>query len=244
MRSKILALGFLGAIVVSFLLFAPMAMLAFGVVNRRQYAVSVGHFFFRVALPLFGLKPQVEGAFNIPKDRNFVVLCNHQSFLDIGVVLSLIQPLAWLAKIELFRIPIFGFALRFIGCLPVDRGNRNANRDLARELRHNLSKGFNYCVYPEGTRSIHGELLPFKNGIFRIIQNAPVPVLPITVIGTGQIMPKTRLGLFPSRPRLVIHPLIEPEQIEKWNLEEFKSAVRVRIEEGLRLGQEQPSEEK
>lgn len=235
LRNKILALSFFGSIIVAFIMLVPFVLISFGILRKQNKAVVIGSTFFKMALPMFGIKPIVEGLHNIPKGRNFVVLSNHQSFLDIGVILHEIHPLAFLAKAELFKIPVFGYSLKFIGCIPIDRANRHSNRNVAEDMRDHIQRGFNYCVYPEGTRSVDGKLLPFKNGIFKIIQQAPVPVLPVTVCRTGDILPKKGMRLHPNRPRIVIHPMIEAEQIEKWNLEEFKTAVRNRIQEGLDL---------
>ncbi|NLB64417.1 MAG: 1-acyl-sn-glycerol-3-phosphate acyltransferase [Fibrobacter sp.] len=238
LKNFLLALIFFASISISFVIVAPFLILAFGITMQRNKAIVVGSAFFKTLLPILGIHPIVEGKHNIPKGRNFVLLSNHQSFLDIGVLLHEVHPIAFLAKKELFRIPIFGFVLRFIGSLPIDRADRRANVHIAERMAINIKKGFNYCVYPEGTRSTTGELLPFKNGIFRIIQKSPVAVLPVTIYGTGEILPKKGFKLFPKRPRIIIHPLIETEQIEKWNLDEFKSAVRHRIQLGLDMAKE------
>lgn len=201
--------------------------------SRQRDMAWIGHRWFHVQLRLLGIMPTVEGEENIPKGSSFMVLSNHQSFMDIGTLMTSICPLAFLAKRELFNIPFFGNSLKFMGCIPIDRKSRTANTELPNLLRTRIRDGYNYCVYPEGTRSPDGALLPFKNGIFKIIKEAPVPVLPVTLIDTGKALPKKGPALYRLRPHMVIHPVITPEQIEQMTYDQFRDQVRNTIESGL-----------
>lgn len=202
--------------------------------QSKANLAKIGSWFFRRQLPFLGMKPHVMGEENIPRNRNFIVLANHQSFVDIGVLMTSICPLAFMAKKELFQIPFFGKSLAFMGCLPVDRGNPKANRDLPQKMQLNILHGYNYCVYPEGTRSPDGTLLPFKNGIFRIILEAPVPILPVTLDGTANAIPKKGIAAYRKRPRMVIHPPLFPEDFSGDNVENLKEKVRNLIASGFR----------
>ena len=232
--NRFLGIAFMGLIVVCYVIIIPPAQLYLWIRNRKREMAWLGNFYFKVAFRLFGVTPQVTGLENIPKGRAFIVLSNHQSFIDIGNLISTICPLAFLAKKELFTTPGFGNSLKFMGCIPIDRGNRKANEELPGLLQRRVREGhYNYCIFPEGTRSPDGQLLQFKNGIFKIIHSAPVPVLPVTLIDTGKVMPKRGLALYRKHPRIVIHPIIEPEQIQQWTQNEFRDHVRAAIESAV-----------
>lgn len=224
---------FFGSIALFYPIIVLPIQLWLGIRRRKRDMAWIGHRWFHIQLRILGIMPTVEGEENIPKDRSFMVLSNHQSFMDIGTLMTSICPLAFLAKRELFQIPFFGNSLEFMGCIPIDRKGRKANAELPNLLRTRIRDGYNYCVYPEGTRSPDGSLLPFKNGIFKIIKEAPVPVLPVTLIDTGKAVPKKGISLYRLRPHMIIHPLIEPEQIEQLTPEQFRDQVRSTIESGL-----------
>ena len=231
---RFLGVAFIALITVNYLIWVPLIELSLVLRKRNKRELAwAGFRYFNVVFRLFRITPTVIGRENIPKGQAFIVLANHQSFIDIGNLISVICPLAFLAKKELFRLPLFGESLKFMGCIPIDRGNRIANQQLPQVLRAKIQDGFNYCVFPEGTRSTTGELLQFKSGMFKIIKEAPVPVLPVTLVETGKVMPKLGgLSLYPHRPQLVIHPVIPPEQIEQWTVQQFRDNVRVAIQSG------------
>ena len=232
-KNRLLGFIFVIMMAVCYFIIVPPVTVYCWIKRRPQDSAKSGSWFFRRQMALFRATPIVEGLENIPKNSGFVVMANHQSFIDIGTLMYKIVPLAFLAKKELFRTPLFGRSLKFMGCIPIDRGNMRANSELPNILRNRISKGFNYCVFPEGTRSSDGTLLPFKNGMFKIISQAPVNVLPVTLIGTGLVMPKNGFAYYSKRARMVIHPLISPEQIAQWTPEEFRETVRNQIASAL-----------
>jgi 1-acyl-sn-glycerol-3-phosphate acyltransferase len=225
--NRMLGWSFMAAIAVSYVIVIGPIQLYLILRKRKRDLAYVGHYYFNIVFRIFRVQLQVEGRENIPQGQSFVVLSNHQSFIDIGCLISVICPLAFLAKIELFKTPFFGNSLRFMGCIPVDRGNREANEALPGIMQGRIrDEHYNYCIFPEGTRSVSGELLPFKNGIFRMVKDAPVPVLPVTLIGSGKVMPKKGLSLYPGKIRLVIHPVILPAHIEAWTVHQLRDQVR------------------
>ncbi len=230
---RFLGYAIIGTIAVSYVILVPPTQFYLWIRGRKKDLAWLGYYYFDFLLRFYGIRLKVEGLENVPKDRNFIILSNHQSFIDIGCLINQICPIAFLAKKELFSLPFFGNSLKFMGCVPIDRGNREANAYLPKLLQERINQGYNYVVYPEGTRSQDGKLLQFKNGIFKIIKEAPVPVLPVTIDGNYKIMPKKGLSLYPGKTRLVIHPVIEPGQIEQWSLEEFREGVKAQIQKGL-----------
>ena len=184
--------------------------------------------FFAVVFFIFGIKVKMEGVLS-EKGNTCFILSNHQSFIDVPVILYKTFPCAFLAKKSLFKIPYFGQLLTHTNSIPVVRGNPQANVDLSIKIKDRLSRNFPIMVFPEGTRSENGELLPFKNGIFRIIKEIQAPVFPITLINTHKVLPKNRIALYPGEIKIIPHKIIPVEEIEKLTSEMLKDLVREEI---------------
>lgn len=125
-----------------------------------------------------------------PEGGPFVVVANHQSILDILMLARLPREMKWVAKEELFKIPWAGWMLRMAGDIAIRRGDPESGGEALARARAYLARGMSVMIFPEGTRSAKGTLLPFKSGAFRLAIDAGVPVLPIAVHGTAHGMPK------------------------------------------------------
>ncbi|CAK0826877.1 unnamed protein product, partial [Prorocentrum cordatum] len=149
---------------------------------------------------------------NLPaKDdpRQYMYVANHQSFMDILSVFSLRRPFKFISKSEILWIPVVGFAMKRLGHITVTRKSQRSQVHMIRTCLFQLHKGCSVFFFPEGTRTKTGRLRNFKKGAFSIAKKAKVGVVPITVLGTGDIMPAGReLRLFPSRlgVKLIVHP--------------------------------------
>ena len=137
---------------------------------------------------------RVEGIDNLKIDGSYILMANHQSNFDIPVLLGCLPvQFRWLAKAELFKIPIFGRGMRGCGYISIDRSNRkSAFRSLA-EAAQKIRNGVSVLIFPEGTRSWDGEIQPFKKGGFVLSVDAGVPIIPIIITGTRAVMPKGKL---------------------------------------------------
>jgi 1-acyl-sn-glycerol-3-phosphate acyltransferase len=122
--------------------------------------------------------------------RAYVVVANHQSMLDILMLSRLPREMKWIAKEELFGIPWAGWMMRLAGDIPIRRGDAESGGEALAKAKDYLARGMSVMIFPEGTRSAKGTLLPFKSGAFRLALEAQVPILPIAVHGTAQGMPK------------------------------------------------------
>ena len=122
--------------------------------------------------------------------RAYVVVANHESQADPFLLSWLPWDMRWVAKEELFRQPLTGWAMRFGGDIPIRRGEGESVRSMMDECERALAGGISVMMFPEGTRSREGELLPFRDGAFRLAIRAGVPVLPIALAGTRQMRPK------------------------------------------------------
>jgi 1-acyl-sn-glycerol-3-phosphate acyltransferase len=122
--------------------------------------------------------------------RAYIVVANHESQADPFLLSWLPWDMRWVAKEELFRQPLTGWAMRFGGDIPLKRGEGDSVRTMMNECRRALDGGISVMMFPEGTRSKDGELLRFRDGAFRLALEAGVPVLPIALAGTRQMRPK------------------------------------------------------
>jgi 1-acyl-sn-glycerol-3-phosphate acyltransferase len=116
-----------------------------------------------------------------------------------------------------------------MGVVPVDRSNSPAAVESAKLATENLRLGKSYVVYPEGTRSRDGHLLPFKKGAFMMAIDAGVPVVPVTVSGATKIMPKAQIKVFPSTVRITIHEPISTKGYSKENVAALVELTRAKI---------------
>src|SRR3954468_3178237 len=122
--------------------------------------------------------------------RPYVVVSNHESFADILLISHLPWEMKWLSKVELFRIPVMGWMMWLAGDIPVKRGFGPSALEAMERCREALRRRVSVMIFPEGTRSRTAELLPFKDGAFRLAIEAGVPILPLAVSGTRTALPK------------------------------------------------------
>ena len=227
-RANILGFLFYLSVGIGLVTVIPPWFLYCAVTGKWNRFVLVTKPFFAVVFFIFGVKIKMEGT--LPEKGNTCfILSNHQSFIDVPVILYKTFPCAFLAKKSLFKIPYFGLLLTHTNSIPVVRGNPQANADLSNKIKDRLSRNFPIMVFPEGTRSKNGELLPFKNGIFRIIKETGAPVFPITLIGTHKVMPKNGIALYPGEIKVIPHKIISAEEIEKLSCDMLKNTVRDEI---------------
>lgn len=138
-----------------------------------------------------GLSISVDGREYLQPGQQYIFMSNHASALDIPIALSILPgTVVFLAKQELFRIFFFGWSLRAMGSIPVNRSNaREAQRSVNRALKVLQTKVISLILYPEGTRTRDGKLLPFKKGVFFLALNSHLPLVPMAVSGSFEAMP-------------------------------------------------------
>jgi len=165
----------------------------------------------RFGVLLVGVKIEVRGLENLAPGRNYIFMSNHASNLDPPVLVPVIPGrCSILVKKELYRVPVLGTGMRLAELVPVDRGDHEAAIESITAATRVLQKGLHVLIYPEGTRTSDGRLLPFKKGPFHLAQDSGVPVVPVTLLGTFECWPKTQFGLRRGTSIVVFHPPIDP----------------------------------
>ncbi len=187
----------------------------------------------RTGLRAAGIRILVQGADLVPRGVPCLYMANHQSNLD-PPLLACVQPAnaAMMVKQSLMKIPVFGLAMRLGRFVPVDRsGSLESAKQGLRDAVAVLGSGFSLTIFPEGTRSEDGHLLPFKKGPFFVAMQTGVAVIPVTIDGTGAMLRKGSQRLRPSTARVTFHPPLDPGSF--LSREALMQAVRASIASAL-----------
>jgi 1-acyl-sn-glycerol-3-phosphate acyltransferase len=191
----------------------------------------------KLILIVSGIEVNVKGLSNINPSQSYIYMCNHQSNFDIPVLLGCLPvQFRWLAKTELFKIPIFGRAMRGAGYVEIDRFNRESAIESIEEAARKMKNGVSVMIFPEGTRSRDGSLRPFKKGGFIMALDSGAPIVPIVIRGTWPIMSKTSLRINPGGVTMDIGEPIETTGYTRETRDDLIECVRNVICEGFEKG--------
>ena len=189
-----------------------------------------------------GIQVRAVGREQLEDGRAYLFMPNHVSNLDPPIIAPLLRRrICIIAKHQLFKIPLFGRAMNALDFVSVDRSNSKAAVEAVRRAVHVLQSGRSMLIFPEGTRSRDGRLLPFKKGPFQLAMDAGVPVVPITIAGSYEAWPKGRMSLRAGEVAVYFHQPIDPQQFER--KEELLAAVRAAIQSALPVDGDQSTGE-
>jgi 1-acyl-sn-glycerol-3-phosphate acyltransferase len=180
----------------------------------------------------------VEGTDRIEPNTQYFFLANHLSNFDIPLLFRAIPtPIRYLAKKELYKIPVFAQALKVGGIVKIDRGAGVTSYTAINEgVARAKENGYSLIVFPEGTRSRDGELHPFKKGAFRMAIATGLPVVPVTVNGTWEVWPPGSKLFYKGNARVVIHEPIETSHLTVQNdIDALREQVHEVIEQQFRI---------
>lgn len=177
----------------------------------------------------------VEGLEHVDSSRPHLVISNHQSTYDIFLLMHLFPgTLRMIAKKEMFSIPILGPAMAAAEFVNIDRGDHQRAREALDTARKHIESGIHVWIAPEGTRSEDGRLLPFKTGGFMLALQTGIPILPVTVIGTNEVLPAKQVRVRPGkRAGVKFHAPIDPTKYGLERRAELMEDVRRVIDSGL-----------
>ncbi len=199
--------------------------------DRGRY--TAGRWFRRAAVVAVKLIPvwrfETSGVTIQDPRRPYVAVSNHESYADIFLISHLPWEMKWLSKEAIFRIPVMGWMMRMAGDIPVRRGDARSRAEATEAVRDRLAKRVSVMIMPEGTRSPDGELLPFRDGAFRIAVDLGLPVLPMAVAGTRDAMARGSLRFNRARAMVRVLEPIETAQLTAADVPALRDRVRAAI---------------
>jgi 1-acyl-sn-glycerol-3-phosphate acyltransferase len=204
--------------------------------DKGRYAA--GRTFRLVGVTALRLNPlwrfRTRGSLADPR-RPYVVVANHESYADIFLISCFPWEMKWMSKDTMFKIPFMGWMMQMAGDIKLIRGKRESAIDAINQCRDRLKKKVSIMIFPEGTRSRTWEMLPFKDGAFRLAIEAGAPILPIAVAGTRAAMAKGTFRFLPAKALAQVLEPIETAGLTLKDIPAVKEMTRQRIEAGRRL---------
>ena len=218
----------LGVAITAFMSFWSVVFSVFPAADNKIHKVA--SLWAKILLLICDTKVKVIGEENLLRGKPQIFMANHQSDFDILISLAYIPvQFRWIAKKELFAIPIFGAAMRSAGYIEIDRSDRGKAIHSIEEAALSIQRGKSIMTFPEGTRSRDGEIKSFKQGTFHLAIKSGVPIVPVSIIGSGKIMPKRSLRIKPGQIKMVIGKPIEVENFYIEKRQELIEKVRNEI---------------
>ncbi len=198
------------SIVIATLLLGIIALTAYPFDRKGRVGHRCARLWGRVALMANGVRVRVEGLEKIKGKGPFIFMANHQGSYDIFALLGYLPfHFKWLAKKELFSIPFFGWAMNAAGYISLDRQGTRETAEAMNQAAQRIREGMSVVIFPEGSRSPDGSIQPFKKGGFTLALKAKVPIIPISIAGSREIMPKERLRASAGEIRIRVGDPIE-----------------------------------
>ena len=194
--------------------------------SKKERAHKIQKLWSHLLLRVSGVTVKVEGAEHVQPYGSYMVMANHQSYFDIFILLTIPLFIHWMAKEELFKIPLFGTMLRSFGGISVDRGQGAKGFSSIKKASRTIRKGSTVLIFPEGTRSTSGELLPFTEGGFFLAILSRAVVLPIIIKGTAKVMPKGSFRVSRGAVQVIIREPIETKGFSLKDRGKLQEVVR------------------
>jgi 1-acyl-sn-glycerol-3-phosphate acyltransferase len=179
--------------------------------DTSPFVEKIIRFWSRTWIVMAGAKLTIEGQSHVDANTSYVVVANHLSTLDImSAFLAIRLPIRFLAKTELFKIPLFAQGMRAVGIVEVDREARGAvHATVNQQAKELIAKKRSLIIYPEGTRPRNGVMKRFKKGAFTMAIANQLPVLPMSIHGSYEAFPPGKAWVYGGLIRIIIDPPIE-----------------------------------
>jgi 1-acyl-sn-glycerol-3-phosphate acyltransferase len=201
--------------------------------GKRVYRIN--QIWTRLVLKFGGITLNVKGLNQLDPLQHYIFVVNHQSNLDIPVLVQALHQfqLRWIAKKELLWIPFFGWAMWATKHITVDRADALDARRSLEVAKRRMAAGISVVIFPEGTRSTDGGLLPFKRGGFLLALKSKTPIVPVTINGTGQLLGKGAWRLRQGTINVTVSAPLTAENFGPGGLRGLAAQVQERIAANL-----------
>lgn len=226
-------------LVLIILITLPAALLTilFGLFDSQGKRVyRINQIWAWMILRISGVTLKVRGQEHIDRAQQYIFMANHQSNLDIPVLMQGLMgyQLRWIAKKELLWIPLFGWALWAAKHITVDRADRAGALSSLKKAKERIERGISVVVFPEGTRSSDGNLMPFKKGGFLLAVITKTPIVPVTIGGSGAVLPKADWRVRGGEIEVIIGEPISVDEHRAGNLRGLVARVHEAVGSNLR----------
>lgn len=203
--------------------------------KSRDLAHDCACLWSRLIIWLAGIKIELEGAENLDPGKPQVLMANHQGSFDIWAVSTALPvQFRWVVKKELFRIPALGGAMKAAGDISVDRQDPQAALKDLKSAMERIKAGRSIVIFPEGTRTLDGSVGEFKSGGFLLAYQTGAPILPVSIQGSFDIMPRNSLMIHPHPIKIKIHPPLPVENLSRADKKALPEKVRDIIVQDLK----------
>ena len=193
-----------------------LAVLARLLDSSNNFSHKVSALWGRWLCVLNGIQVNVQGLEHVRQDQAQIFVANHQGFFDIFALNGYLPvQLRWVAKASLFRIPFVGWSMSAAGYIPVERENRKKAYQAFLATIEQLKEGNSIVIFPEGTRSIDGTIGSFKKGGPLLSVRSGAPLVPVTLLGTGNIIKKGSGVINPGRIQIIISPPLSSNTVKE-----------------------------
>jgi 1-acyl-sn-glycerol-3-phosphate acyltransferase len=216
------------------ILVAPVLLVCW-VLGLRKPLMAIGRWAMHVGRRVLGIDIEVGGLERFDHKASYVFMPNHESFLDGPMMVMVIpQSVRAIMKKNVFGIPVLGWAMRYVGCVPVDRrAGGGGIKSIEKASRLMRERGYSFLIFPEGTRSLDGKLQRFRRGGFFLAIAGGAPIVPVTIRGTFELMPKGQFGAKRGTVSVVFHPPVPVDGYSEGNVAELVEKVRAAVSSGL-----------
>jgi 1-acyl-sn-glycerol-3-phosphate acyltransferase len=209
--------------VIALLILGIVIFITYPFDRRGKVIHHYGRLWGKIALLVNRVKVRVEGIEHLKGEGPYIFMSNHQGTYDIFALLGHLPfQFRWLAKKELFSIPFFGWVMAAAGYISIDREGTRKTVEAMNEAARKIREGMSLLIFPEGSRSPDGSIQPFKKGGFTLAIKSKVPIIPISISGSREVMPKEKFTSASGEIRIRIdHPI----EIQNYSLKDRKSLM-------------------
>jgi len=225
----------LGLIYIILIFVLLLVLIIFWPFGLREPVLRLGKWAVSLAPGILGIKIKISGRDMIDRKTPYVFMSNHLSFLDGPLLFLLIpQSIRVILKKEVFRLPVVGQGMRFVGFVPVDRkGVRGGKKSIDQAAHLMRELGYSYLIFPEGTRTRDGRTQAFKRGGFFLALESGAAIAPLTIRGTYELMPRGAIFARRGKIDVLFHPPVPTKGYDRNNMQPLIDKVRDTILSGL-----------